>query len=210
MPASDPPSSSSGVQDEAVPVIEADEILLPGQESRGHGPRAGATGTRSGPGGPGAGVTPPELRSVVSRFLAWLLDDAIRVPGTRFRFGLDPIIGLIPGGGETIASLLGLYLLGDGARRGLPLRTVAKMAGNMLLNAGVGAIPVVGDIFSLWFKSNARNYALIKQWTESDDGRQAEGGWWPLAIVGGTIGLVLALNILAWVFFIWCVRQVLG
>ncbi|HRX56411.1 MAG TPA: DUF4112 domain-containing protein, partial [Verrucomicrobiales bacterium] len=120
--------SSPESREDEVSVIAVDEVILP--DDWQHAP------SQDSP------PLPPEFRAVVSRFLAWLLDDAIRLPGTNFRFGLDPILGLIPGGGETLASLLGLYLLGDGARRGLPSRTIAKMAGNMVLNAGVGAIPI--------------------------------------------------------------------
>ena len=188
--------SSPESREDEVSVIEVDEVILPDDWQHSSSPESPPL--------------PPEFRAVVSRFLAWLLDDAIRLPGTNIRFGLDPILGLIPGGGETLASLLGLYLLGDGARRGLPSRTILKMAGNMLLNAGVGAIPIFGDIFSLWFKSNARNYVLIREWMESHDGRERSGGWWPLALVLGTIGLILALNIAAWWLFLWLLGKIFG
>ena len=92
-----------------------------------------------------------------SRRVAWLLDECIRIPGTNIRFGLDPILGLIPGGGETVATLIGAVVLGNAGKRGVPYRTLFKMGGNMIFNAALGAIPGLGDLFSVWFKSNSRN-----------------------------------------------------
>ena len=97
----------------------------------------------------------------VSRRLSWLLDDCIRIPGTGLRFGLDPLLGLIPYGGETVATLFGAMILGEAGRKGLPLRSLVRMGANMLLNAAIGVVPLVGDLFSFWFKSNARNYNLL-------------------------------------------------
>ena len=99
------------------------------------------------------------LRS--SKRMSWLLDECIRIPGTQIRFGLDPILGLIPYGGETVASIFGAFILGDAGKKGLPMRTLAKMGGNMVINAVVGAIPGIGDLFSIWFKSNSRNYQMM-------------------------------------------------
>ena len=110
----------------------------------------------------------------LSRRVSWVLDEFIRIPGTNIRFGLDPILGLIPYGGETAATMMGTTILGEAGKRGLPLRTLIKMSGNMLLNAAVGVIPFVGDLFSVWFKSNSRNYQLLNTFLESEDGEQAQ------------------------------------
>jgi hypothetical protein len=131
--------------------------------------------------------------------LAWILDECVRVPGTRLRFGLDPVVGLVPYGGEVAASAIGAIILAEAGKKGLPLRTLLRMGGNMLLNAAVGAIPVVGDLFSFWFKSNSRNYRLLDAYLSSERGEEARGGWWPILLIGGVLALVLLCNILAWI-----------
>lgn len=138
-------------------------------------------------------------RARTSKRLSWILDECIRVPGTQARFGLDPLLGLVPYGGETVATIFGALILGEARRKGIPLRTLAKMGANMLLNAGVGAIPVVGDAFSFWFKSNSRNYRLLNHFLEHESGSEQTGGWWPVLLIFGTLALVLILNLLAWV-----------
>ncbi len=134
-----------------------------------------------------------------SRRLSWLLDECIRIPGTDLRFGLDPLLGLIPYGGETVATVFGAMILGEAGKKGLPFATLTKMGGNMLLNAAVGAIPVAGDLFSFWFKSNSRNYRLLNTYLESERGEQQSGGWWPVILIVSVIATVLVLNVLAWV-----------
>lgn len=151
-----------------------------------------------------------EHRAKTSKAIAWLLDECITIPGTNIRFGLDPILGLIPGGGETVSSIVGIFLLGDASRRGIPFRTLLKMGGNVLLNAGIGAIPGLGDLFSFWFKSNTRNFTLLRHYIESPDGKQARGGWWPLLFVLGIVALVVFLNVAMWLFAIWIVHQLFG
>ena len=78
--------------------------------------------------------------------------------------GLDPLIGLIPGVGDAVASAIGSFILLEALRAGAPRLLVIRMSGNLLLNAVVGAIPVAGDLFSVWFRSNAKNYALLRSW----------------------------------------------
>ena len=90
------------------------------------------------------------------------MDDVLRVPGTKFRFGLDPVIGLIPGIGDTSSALVSAFALIQAVRLGVPKILLTRMALNILVNEVVGVIPVIGDAFSFWFKSNARNYEIIK------------------------------------------------
>jgi hypothetical protein len=148
-------------------------------------------------------------KAKVSRKMSWLLDECVRIPGTQVRFGLDPLLGLIPYGGETVATLFGTMILGEAGRKGLPVGTLARMGGNMILNAAVGAIPILGDVFSFWFKSNTRNYRLLNTYLESPHGAEEPGGWWPVILIFAVIGTVFALNILAWilmgtlVFHLW-------
>lgn len=147
-----------------------------------------------------------EQKAKTSKFIAYLLDECIRIPGTQIRIGLDPILGLVPGGGETVSSVVGAFLLADASRRGIPFRTLFKMGGNLLVNATIGALPGVGDLFSAWFKSNSRNFDLMRVYIESPDGRQAKGGWGPILVVFGFIivllGVVVTLNLLSWWLFL--------
>lgn len=151
-----------------------------------------------------------ERKARNSRLIAWLLDECISIPGTKIRIGLDPILGLIPGGGETVSSVVGAFLLADASRRGIPFRTLLKMGGNMIVNASIGSIPGVGDLFSVWFKSNSRNFDLMRHYIESPDGEQAEGGWGPLllvvAIITLVLGIVFVLNLFVWLL-IWNLLQ---
>ena len=90
------------------------------------------------------------------------MDEFIRVPGTKFRFGLDPLLGLLPGLGDTGSALVSAFALIQAARLGVPKILLARMSLNILINELIGIVPVVGDAFSFWFKSNARNYQIIK------------------------------------------------
>lgn len=116
-------------------------------------------------------VLPPEEKQKrqqvepLFRWLALVMDNLVRLPGTKFRFGLDPLIGLIPGLGDTGSTLISAMALLAAARRGLPKILLARMSLNILINEAVGIIPIVGDAFSFWFKSNARNYDLLRQHT---------------------------------------------
>ena len=95
------------------------------------------------------------------RRLAWLLDEGIRVPGTRIRIGLDPILGLVPGLGDAAGALLGAGILVEAIRRRVPRPTLVRIVANIVLDAAVGSIPLIGDAFDVVWKSNSRNLALL-------------------------------------------------
>jgi len=94
--------------------------------------------------------------------LSRLLDNAFAIPGTRFRIGLDGILGLIPGIGDATGAALSIYLIVQAARLGLPVSTLLRMVGNVALETVVGAVPIVGDIFDIVWKANIRNMALLR------------------------------------------------
>ena len=97
------------------------------------------------------------------RRLGNLLDNSIRVPGTNFRFGLDTIIGLVPGVGDLAGGALSLYIIVEAARLGVPRPLLARMGYNVAVDALVGAVPILGDLFDAGFKANLRNLALVQQ-----------------------------------------------
>lgn len=95
--------------------------------------------------------------------MARLMDDIFTIPGTNIRFGLDPIIGLLPALGATASSLVSLFLIAMSARRGVPKIVLTRMAANVLINAAIDSVPVLGDIGSIFFRSNTRNYELLRK-----------------------------------------------
>jgi hypothetical protein len=104
---------------------------------------------------------PPQLERL--RRMARLLDGAIQVPGTRFRFGLDPIIGLIPGIGDVIGAIFSTLIIFQAARLGAPRSMLIRMMTNVAVDTLVGEIPFLGDLFDFGWKSNTRNIALLEQ-----------------------------------------------
>ena len=114
-------------------------------------------------------VLPPEEKrrrtqlEPLFRWLALIMDEFVRLPGTKFRFGLDPVLGLFPGIGDTASAIVSAMALLQAARCGLPKVVLARMSLNILINEIVGIIPGIGDAFSFWFKSNARNYRILQE-----------------------------------------------
>ena len=109
------------------------------------------------------------------RKIAKLLDTAIGIPGTKIRFGLDPILGLIPGGGDLIAAGISAYSIYLAASFGLEKAEIWKMVKNVAIETTFGAIPIVGDIFDAYFKANIRNLEILENHiakTESTESSQ--------------------------------------
>ena len=97
------------------------------------------------------------------RRVAWLVDSVFHIPGTRFRFGLNSIIGLAPGVGDATLGLISLYIVQQAHAMGLPSHKLARMLGNIALEVSVGAIPVVGDLFDVALKANMRNLRIVEE-----------------------------------------------
>jgi hypothetical protein len=95
--------------------------------------------------------------------LATILDTAFILPGTNVRFGAESLLRLVPGIGDVIASVLSCYLLYEARRLGVPRLLFARMAGNVALEALVGAVPLAGDAFDVFFRANRRNVALLRK-----------------------------------------------
>jgi Domain of unknown function (DUF4112) len=94
--------------------------------------------------------------------LSKLFDTALIIPGTHIRFGLDALIGLVPGIGDLITTATSLYLVYEARQLGAPKHLILRMIGNMALDGMVGAIPLVGDAFDVMFRSNRRNMTLLR------------------------------------------------
>ena len=149
--------------------------------------------------GPGA--------SAWSRRIAHVLDTFLKIPGTTARIGLDPIIGLIPGVGDAISTFMGGVIMAEALRRRVPGRLMVRIGGNMLLNASVGAIPVAGDLFSAWFKSNTKNYALLHTFLEGNpDPPASPQSKWVMVGFALFILVLIALCVLAF----WLLAKLWG
>ena len=98
--------------------------------------------------------------------VAWYLDSAVPIPGTRLRLGVDPLIGLVPVVGDTIGALLSCYILNQASRMGAPLSVLVRMVFNILIDAMVGAIPLLGDLFDVAWRANRRNVELLRRYQD--------------------------------------------
>ena len=103
------------------------------------------------------------------RKIAKLLDTAIGIPGTKFRIGLDPILGLIPGGGDLITAGISAYMIYLATSFGLEKSEISKMVKNVALETAVGFVPVAGDIFDAYFKANIRNLEILEKHLATQD-----------------------------------------
>jgi hypothetical protein len=128
----------------------------------------------------------------LARFLAELLDQRFVIPGTSIRIGLDPIIGLIPGVGDALANLAGSAILVIAARIGIPKIILLRMALNIAANAAIGSIPFVGDLFSIWFRSNANNARLLERYAAAGEQPSTLKDW---ALIAALLSCALAVII---------------
>jgi hypothetical protein len=127
--------------------------------------------------------------------LAKLMDAQFRIPGTDIRFGLDGIIGLIPGAGDLSTFAVSGYMVWVMANNGASGFVLAKMTFNILIDALIGSIPIIGDVFDIAFKANMRNMRLMQEHYE--EGRH-RGSAWKLII---PVLIVLFLIIIAIIWF---------
>lgn len=136
--------------------------------------------------------------------MARVLDRSIRVPGTDLRFGLDPILGLVPGVGDVVGALASGYVLYVAWLNGAPGSMIARMMLNVLVDALVGSVPVLGDLFDAGWQANARNVRLLERWL-ADEGSQGHHSVAILIAVGLGL-LVLLAGVLA---VLWVIAETL-
>jgi Domain of unknown function (DUF4112) len=107
------------------------------------------------------------------RRLAWMIDAVFLLPGTRFRFGLNSVIGLLPVGGDTLLGVISLYIIYEAARLGVPKHKLARMLANVGIEVLGGSVPIVGDLFDMALKANLRNLAIIEDHVQGNGWQQA-------------------------------------
>ena len=123
------------------------------------------------------------------KWVAIIMDGLLRVPGTKFRFGLNPLIDLVPVLGDVSAAFISVSVLIYAVSRGLPKILLARMALNILINELIGVVPVLGSVFAFWFRANKRNYDLLQRHIERPN-RSRKGDW---ILIGAVLGLVFVI-----------------
>ncbi|MDG1544904.1 MAG: DUF4112 domain-containing protein [Candidatus Poseidoniia archaeon] len=104
-----------------------------------------------------------EEKLIRLRQLSKNLDESFTIPGTKIKFGIDALLGLVPGGGDLVSSVFSLYILRAAIKLKLPKSAVLAMISNILLDTTIGIIPIIGDIFDIFWKSNKRNLKIIEK-----------------------------------------------
>jgi hypothetical protein len=137
---------------------------------------------------PAPGSSGPTAPTSGLRQLAHLLDAAVRVPGTNIRFGLDAILGLIPGAGDIAGGVLSTVIILQAAKLGAPRSVLARMVMNVAVDSIVGAVPILGDLFDIGWKSNMRNAELLERYVERPQATRAASRW---AVVGAVAAVAL-------------------
>jgi len=122
---------------------------------------------------------------------ARVFDSAFRVPGTQIRFGIDPILGLVPGIGDLASPVLSLFMIWQGARMRVPKVVLARMVFNALIDAIVGVVPFVGDLFDFGWKATAWNLALLEK--HAMPGQRATSGDYVFVILCSAVLIAAAL-----------------
>lgn len=122
-----------------------------------------------------------------------LLDNAIRIPGTSIGIGLDPILGLIPGGGDILGGIFSAYIVFQAFKLGLPRETLIQMVSNVALEAITGTVPVFGDIFDVAWKANVKNVALLEAHINSPAVGQKVSPWFIALLLGGLLLLIVLI-----------------
>ena len=138
------------------------------------------------------------------RAIATVLDDAVRVPGTNIRFGLDALLGLLPGAGDAVTGAVATYAIVLAARLGAPPVVIARMAVNVLIDVATGTIPVVGDIFDVGWKSNRKNVRLLEGYQANPQKVRASS--WAVVIL--LLLFIVAAMVGVFMFAAWVLRQI--
>ena len=142
--------------------------------------------------------------SAADNALARLLDTQFKIPGTNWRFGLDPILGLIPGVGDFLSFLMQAWLVLSIFSKGVSGELAARLTFNILLDTLVGSIPVIGQAWDFWFKANQRNLKLATDYWQNNKYQGSGWGYWLLlmALLIGTLALIvfLVVTVLQFIF----------
>ncbi|TAF10565.1 MAG: DUF4112 domain-containing protein [Nostocales cyanobacterium] len=127
------------------------------------------------------------------RLISRVLDNAITIPGTQVGIGLDPILGLIPVGGDVLGSIFSIYIIIESARLGVSRSTLGKMIINMIIDSLVGAVPMLGDLFDFAWKANISNLKLLEDHLQSPGEKKKADQVFMIALFAGLFLLAIVL-----------------
>ncbi|WP_229116357.1 DUF4112 domain-containing protein [Parenemella sanctibonifatiensis] len=145
----------------------------------------------------------------ISRGMARLMDDLVTVPGTKFGLGLDALIGLVPGIGDATTTGLASVILIDAVRLRVPVPTLLRMAGNLIIDTGLGLVPAVGDVADAAHRANRKNYRLLEDaLSKGHTSNESTTAYLIKAI--GVVLITLAIMIAVAVAVIWGLLVLLG
>jgi hypothetical protein len=130
-----------------------------------------------------------------SALLAKLMDSVFVIPGTKIRFGFDSLIGLFPGIGDSVGAIISTFIIAQGSRMGVPRIILARMAMHILINTLVGAVPIFGDVFSVFYHSNVKNYELLRRYAGKR--RNPRASDWIFVIGFGVLMLAIVAALIA-------------
>ncbi len=173
------------------PAIEADEIIPPPVPGAAPSAQPGATD-----------------RDAAAKIVAKWLDELIRIPGTKFKFGIDPLIALVPGIGDLLSNSVSAVVILESVRRGVAASVIARMGLNMLINALIDGIPGAGPVVSAFFKSNSRNLELLRRWEEGGHHEVKRGSRLLLMSVVCLFFALLAMLMVTYTILIWSFMRV--
>jgi hypothetical protein len=146
-------------------------------------------------------VAPPTVEPRIERLrtLARLLDSVIRIPFTRFRIGLDAILGLIPGFGDVAGAAASAFIIVEACRLGAPRRVLRRMVYNVGLETLVGTVPALGDVFDAGWRANVKNVELLERHLEQSRSVETADRRLPIGVVGALLLLVIGALVLTFV-----------
>jgi hypothetical protein len=159
-------------------------------------------------------LLPPERTTVdplLEQISEWM-DSKFEIPGLRWRFGLDALLGLVPGIGDTVTFAVSCYIIWAAAQHGASAITIARMGMNVGVDLAIGSIPLIGDVFDVAWKSNVRNVELLRRTLNVPAHARRRAEWFDwLVVIGGTAVLFVALVsivLLTWTAVAWVLGQV--
>lgn len=137
--------------------------------------------------------------------VSWLMDDKFKLPGTRFRFGLDPLINLVPFLGDIIGFTVSLVLVYVMRRNGASRKLVMLMLINVVVDLTIGAIPIIGNVFDFFFKANKKNITLLREFYYEGK-HQGKGNDVLALVLGGFLMLTFLFLYMLWKGFMWLIN----
>jgi hypothetical protein len=137
------------------------------------------------------------------RRLTHVLDNAIHIPGTPFRFGLDPILGLVPGGGDFLGTAVSAYIVIEAARMGLPRPVLTQMVSNIVLDTMAGTVPVLGDLVDVTWKANTKNILLLEKHLGTPQPKQQTDWLFVALLLGGLLLVVISVAAISVIVLKW-------